>query len=87
MQDGTPWPGNNVRDHPGMIQVFVYSLVFFVYEVHHNPFWHNMFSIILHRFSLAKVEDMTLMEMNYHAWYMFPEKRGLGIITIKRLEL
>ncbi|CAJ2657467.1 unnamed protein product [Trifolium pratense] len=22
MQDGTPWPGNNVRDHPGMIQVF-----------------------------------------------------------------
>lgn len=22
MQDGTPWPGNNPRDHPGMIQVF-----------------------------------------------------------------
>ncbi|KAH6778389.1 cellulose synthase 5 [Perilla frutescens var. frutescens] len=22
MQDGTPWPGNNGRDHPGMIQVF-----------------------------------------------------------------
>ncbi|KAL7090849.1 hypothetical protein ACP275_12G067800 [Erythranthe tilingii] len=21
MQDGTPWPGNNVRDHLGMIQV------------------------------------------------------------------
>lgn len=21
MQDGTPWPGNNVRNHPGMIQV------------------------------------------------------------------
>uniref|UniRef100_A0A162B0Z0 Cellulose synthase n=1 Tax=Daucus carota subsp. sativus TaxID=79200 RepID=A0A162B0Z0_DAUCS len=21
MQDGTPWPGNNVRDHPGMIQI------------------------------------------------------------------
>lgn len=21
MQDGTPWPGNNVHDHPGMIQV------------------------------------------------------------------
>lgn len=21
MQDGTPWPGNLVRDHPGMIQV------------------------------------------------------------------
>ncbi|WOG93684.1 hypothetical protein DCAR_0312970 [Daucus carota subsp. sativus] len=23
MQDGTPWPGNNVRGHPGMIQVFL----------------------------------------------------------------
>lgn len=21
VQDGTPWPGNNTRDHPGMIQV------------------------------------------------------------------
>lgn len=25
MQDGTPWPGNNVRDHPGMIQVCIYG--------------------------------------------------------------
>ncbi|VAH97384.1 unnamed protein product [Triticum turgidum subsp. durum] len=25
MQDGTPWPGNNVRDHPGMIQVCPWS--------------------------------------------------------------
>ncbi|KAB1226625.1 Cellulose synthase A catalytic subunit 1 [UDP-forming] [Morella rubra] len=23
MQDGTPWPGNNTRDHLGMIQVFL----------------------------------------------------------------
>ncbi|KAJ9670945.1 hypothetical protein PVL29_027095 [Vitis rotundifolia] len=23
MQDGTPWPGNNVRNHPGMIQVLL----------------------------------------------------------------
>jgi len=23
MADGTPWPGNNPRDHPGMIQVFL----------------------------------------------------------------
>lgn len=23
MQDGTAWPGNNTRDHPGMIQVFL----------------------------------------------------------------
>lgn len=27
MQDGTPWPGNNVRDHPGMIQVGLYFFV------------------------------------------------------------
>lgn len=27
MQDGTPWPGNNVRDHPGMIQVCDYFCV------------------------------------------------------------
>ncbi|KAG4392476.1 hypothetical protein GLYMA_04G153700v4 [Glycine max] len=25
MQDGTPWPGNNTKDHPGMIQVFLGS--------------------------------------------------------------
>lgn len=25
MQDGTPWPGNNVRGHPGMIQVIFYQ--------------------------------------------------------------
>jgi cellulose synthase A len=30
MQDGTPWPGNNVRDHPGMIQV---SLMVCCYEI------------------------------------------------------
>ena len=22
MSDGMPWPGNNTRDHPGMIQVY-----------------------------------------------------------------
>lgn len=27
MQDGTAWPGNNPRDHPGMIQVFFMSLI------------------------------------------------------------
>lgn len=30
MQDGTPWPGNNTRDHPGMIQVVHFrSCLFF----------------------------------------------------------
>jgi hypothetical protein len=28
MQDGTPWPGNNSRDHPGMIQVYPLFLNF-----------------------------------------------------------
>lgn len=32
MQDGTPWPGNNVRDHPGMIQVGEY---FFLWDIDH----------------------------------------------------
>lgn len=29
MQDGTLWPGNNVRDHPGMIQVIISSQLCF----------------------------------------------------------
>lgn len=41
MQDGTPWPGNNSRDHPGMIQVELSAHLFlannsrsnFVYEL------------------------------------------------------
>lgn len=41
MQDGTPWPGNNTRDHPGMIQVcFIFTwLSMFVCE--------NTFSTII----------------------------------------
>lgn len=31
MQDGTPWPGNNVRDHPGMIQVQFYAICFVLF--------------------------------------------------------
>lgn len=39
MQDGTPWPGNNPRDHPGMIQVnfnclifiFLFGLIFYTH--------------------------------------------------------
>ncbi|KAH9613649.1 hypothetical protein KSS87_004739 [Heliosperma pusillum] len=27
LQDGTPWPGNNVRDHPGMIQIRVSAIL------------------------------------------------------------
>lgn len=28
MQDGTPWPGNNAKDHPGMIQVLCIYIIF-----------------------------------------------------------
>lgn len=30
MQDGTPWPGNNTRDHPGMIQVVPFRSCLFL---------------------------------------------------------
>lgn len=33
MQDGTPWPGNNPRDHPGMIQVVCLLLVKYLYNL------------------------------------------------------
>lgn len=33
MQDGTPWPGNNVRDHPAMIQVHVSWFSFYVKSI------------------------------------------------------
>jgi hypothetical protein len=40
MQDGTPWPGNNVRDHPGMIQV--HEIWFFIlYNTYDDLFWHK----------------------------------------------
>lgn len=29
MEDGTPWPGNKTRDHPGMIQV---SLAYNIFQ-------------------------------------------------------
>jgi cellulose synthase A len=32
MQDGTPWPGNNTRDHPGMIQVRLFHPLIRSYE-------------------------------------------------------
>lgn len=33
MQDGTPWPGNNTRDHPGMIQVNFFIDLFSLYKL------------------------------------------------------
>lgn len=36
MQDGTPWPGNNSRDHPGMIQVIsIFLSTFRILFLHH----------------------------------------------------
>ena len=42
MQDGTPWPGNNTRDHPGMIQVCLNNQSEIIYmtndfDNHPNP--------------------------------------------------
>lgn len=34
MQDGNPWPGNNMDDHPGMIQVCDYIINCFLFDVH-----------------------------------------------------
>jgi len=33
MQDGTLWPGNNSRDHPGMIQVYPLFLYVINYSI------------------------------------------------------
>jgi len=38
MQDGTPWPGNNTRDHPGMIQVNE-SVMFLGHISHYFSLW------------------------------------------------
>ncbi|XP_052202125.1 probable cellulose synthase A catalytic subunit 3 [UDP-forming] [Diospyros lotus] len=41
MQDGTPWAGNNVRDHPGMIQVFLGQDE--GYDIHGNELPHLVY--------------------------------------------
>ncbi|KAK4390938.1 Cellulose synthase A catalytic subunit [UDP-forming] [Sesamum angolense] len=40
MQDGTPWPGNNLRDHPGMIQGMS-CLVLYMFLVKRPGFDHH----------------------------------------------
>lgn len=37
------------------------------------------------RFSLDTVVPVTLREMNFLDWYMFPERRDLAINTTKKL--
>lgn len=85
MQDGTLWPGNNVRDHPGMIQVHELYFYFCTILVATNSGIKTCFAI-RHRFFLVKVEGMTQTEMNCHAWCMSLGKRDLVLITTKRLE-
>lgn len=46
MQDGTPWPGNNTRDHPGMIQVTFNSSLLDVFLIFKNKLY-QCFSITL----------------------------------------
>lgn len=43
MQDGTPWPGNNPRDHPGMIQVV--SLLLVKYQ-HVCSYWATFLQLL-----------------------------------------
>lgn len=61
MQDGTPWPGNNTRDHPGMIQVvYVFNLFLGWMNSHDDVFlqWpsvlHSIYSIIFQKFHLPR---------------------------------
>jgi len=93
MQDGTPWPGNNVRDHPGMIQVcfdsyeltvhVVGCFMFFPFTVPHK----NISIFSTNRFSLVKVVAMTWKEMSCLDWFTFQEKNGQATTIIRRLVL
>lgn len=90
MQDGSPWPGNNVRDHPGMIQVML--LQFWCFTTHVRFFFLCYFSskcsiFYVNRSSLAKVVAVMWKEMSFLAWFMSQEKRGQAIIIIRRLVL
>lgn len=49
MQDGTPWPGNNVRDHPGMIQVRAIYCHKFTAQLNETVTF-KICIIVLHRF-------------------------------------
>lgn len=56
MQDGTPWPGNNPRDHPGMIQVHHFLFLLLIrmlkYSLHFK--W-NALAKMEHLFSLCRI--------------------------------
>ena len=92
MQDGTPWPGNNVRDHPGMIQVCFdsYELTvhvvgcYFFSSLCHNK---NILIFSINRFSLVKVVAMMWKEMSCLDWFTFQEKNGQATTIIRRLVL
>lgn len=91
MQDGTPWPGNNVRDHPGMIQVSDFSLFFWLLDVGALlqltfAIYFLIFSSFI-RSSLAKMVFVILRIMNYLVLSMFLVKRDQDSITIKKLAL
>lgn len=91
MQDGTPWPGNNVRDHPGMIQVSDFYLFFWLLVVGALlqltfAIYFLIFSYFI-RSSLAKMVFVILRIMNYLVLSMFLVKRDQDSITIKKLAL
>jgi hypothetical protein len=91
MQDGSPWPGNNVRDHPGMIQVGrVLGVTLVQFGLAGNLV--TLFLITLkcsiffsNRYSLVKVVVMMWMEMNSLALFMSQGKRDQVTTITRRL--
>lgn len=75
MQDGTPWPGNNPRDHPGMIQVLssvhAHTVLSFLFTLLLQSVPNLLLCIILNRSSWATVEVLILMEMSCLDLFMF----------------
>jgi hypothetical protein len=92
MEDGTPWPGNNTRDHPGMIQVkLIFLQQFFLFGRYFPAHSDDIITIskleipITLRFSLVTAEALMLRAMNFLVWFMCLVKNVLDSNTTRRL--
>lgn len=91
MQDGTPWPGNNVRDHPGMIQVLLVLSskilldMFFFTRIFGRS--RNSKFVFTNRFSLVIMVSVILKEMSCPVLYMFLVRKDQALNTTRKLEL
>lgn len=81
MQDGTSWPGNNTRDHPGMIQV-LYQRLLTLYFLDSS----SESLIFSCRFFLDIAVRVTLKETNFQDWYTYLERRDLDTSITRKLE-